>query len=332
MIWGLIQYLYLHTKPDLQLHSVGHVNHSAIYLTMIFGTCFGALIALCRKSKDNYKIFFLFAYCLLLYISLMLSQSRAAFGMATILGFLFLSIMPFMIKTKNFSMIAFAIIIAVTLSFNPAIFEKQKELQRPNDLLSRRDLVWNVPIEASRFYPNLRSLVIIRPTVVFGEKNRGNVFNLFKQVASGRFVMIGNGRNRKSMAYVENVASFIEFSMKSKPGIFIYNYIDKPDFSMQSLIELIETILGKTRHFKLSIPYLLGLLIGYGFDFFALILRKKLTISSIRIKKFCSNSVYSSNFESTGFTPPVPMSTAIKKTIEYEFINTNNSNEVFYTE
>jgi nucleoside-diphosphate-sugar epimerase len=29
-----------------------------------------------------------------------------------------------------------------------------------------------------------RALVIIRPTVVFGERNRGNVFNLLKQVAS----------------------------------------------------------------------------------------------------------------------------------------------------
>ena len=56
----------------------------------------------------------------------MLSQSRAAFSMATTLGFLFLSIMPFMNKTKKFSMIAFAIIITVTLSFNPAIFQKAK--------------------------------------------------------------------------------------------------------------------------------------------------------------------------------------------------------------
>jgi nucleoside-diphosphate-sugar epimerase len=180
--------------------------------------------------------------------------------------------------------------------------------------------------------PNLRSLVIIRPTVVFGEKNRGNVFNLFKQVASGSFVMIGNGRNRKSMAYVENVASFIEFSMKSNPGIFIYNYIDKPDFSMQSLIELIETILGKTRQIRLKIPYLFGLLIGYGFDFLAIMLRRKLTISSIRIKKFCSNSVYSSRVENTGFNPPVSLSEAIKKTITYEFINPKNTSEVFYTE
>lgn len=155
LIWGLIQYLYLYTKPDLQLHSVGHVNHSAIYLTIIFGICLGALITFLRESKNNYKTFFLFAYCFILYISLMLSQSRASFGMATILGFLFLSIMPFVNKIKIFSMMAFTLLITITLSFNPAIFQKQKELQRTNDLLSRRDLVWNVPIEASRFYPIL---------------------------------------------------------------------------------------------------------------------------------------------------------------------------------
>jgi nucleoside-diphosphate-sugar epimerase len=58
---------------------------------------------------------------------------------------------------------------------------------------------------------------MIRPTVVFGEQNRGNVYNLLKQVASGKFVMIGDGSNRKSMAYVENVDSFIEYY--SGPGI-----------------------------------------------------------------------------------------------------------------
>ncbi len=59
-----------------------------------------------------------------------------------------------------------------------------------------------------------RTLVIIRPTVVFGEGNRGNVYNLLKQIASGRFVMVGNGKNVKSLAYVENVAAFIEYSLK----------------------------------------------------------------------------------------------------------------------
>lgn len=42
-------------------------------------------------------------------------------------------------------------------------------------------------------------LAIVRPAVIFGERNRGNVFNLLEHIASGKFVMIGNGENRKSM-------------------------------------------------------------------------------------------------------------------------------------
>ena len=37
LIHGIVEYLITHTKEDLQLHSVGHVNHSAIYLAMVLG-------------------------------------------------------------------------------------------------------------------------------------------------------------------------------------------------------------------------------------------------------------------------------------------------------
>ena len=40
--------------------------------------------------------------------------------------------------------------------------------------------------------PDERELVIVRPCVVFGEKNRGNVYNLLKQIHSGHFLMIGS--------------------------------------------------------------------------------------------------------------------------------------------
>jgi nucleoside-diphosphate-sugar epimerase len=53
------------------------------------------------------------------------------------------------------------------------------------------------------------SLTIIRPTVIFGEQNRGNVYNLLRQIVDGKFLMVGKGTNLKSMAYVENVAAFI---------------------------------------------------------------------------------------------------------------------------
>ena len=50
---------------------------------------------------------------------------------------------------------------------------------------------------------NSNELIIIRPTVIFGEGNRGNVYNLFNQIALRRFVMVGNGNNKKSLAYIK---------------------------------------------------------------------------------------------------------------------------------
>ena len=68
---------------------------------------------------------------------------------------------------------------------------------------------------------------ILRPTVIFGEGNRGNVYNLLRQITSGRFLMIGNGENRKSMSYVGNVVSFIAFLIENKKeGYQVFNYID----------------------------------------------------------------------------------------------------------
>ena len=54
------------------------------------------------------------------------------------------------------------------------------------------------------------SLIIVRPTVIFGEGNRGNVFNLLNQIASGKFLMVGKGENKKSMAYIDNIVAFLE--------------------------------------------------------------------------------------------------------------------------
>jgi nucleoside-diphosphate-sugar epimerase len=180
--------------------------------------------------------------------------------------------------------------------------------------------------------PGCRSLVIVRPTVVFGERNRGNVFNLLKQIASGKFVMVGNGLNRKSMAYVENVAAFLEYSLSFKPGVHIYNYIDKPDFTMNALVAHVNKLLGKSAEIKFRLPFALGLFIGSCFDFVAKISGEKFPISAIRIRKFCANSVYESAIESTGFMPPVPLMEAIKKTVNFEFLEDHQGEQVFYSE
>jgi GlcNAc-P-P-Und epimerase len=180
--------------------------------------------------------------------------------------------------------------------------------------------------------PAERTLVILRPTVVFGEQNRGNVYNLLRQMASGRFVMVGRGENRKSMAYVENVAAFIEYSLGFAPGVHVYNYIDKPDFSMNGLVARVNRMLGRPERIRVRLPYALGYVIGKGFDVVAAITGKRFAISAIRVKKFCANSVYNTAIEQTGFVPPVPLEVALEQTVRHEFLEDHSGENVFYTE
>ncbi|MBP8893622.1 MAG: NAD-dependent epimerase/dehydratase family protein [Saprospiraceae bacterium] len=161
---------------------------------------------------------------------------------------------------------------------------------------------------------------ILRPTVIFGEKNRGNVYNLLHQIASGKFMMIGKGENRKSMSYVGNIVAFIQFLIEQKTtGYEAYNYVDKPDFTTNDLVYHTGDVLGKhipTTH----IPYWLGMLGGYGFDALAFVTRKKLTISSVRVKKFCAVTQFDSTKAMTsGFVPPYSIEEGLRRTLKSEF-------------
>ena len=180
--------------------------------------------------------------------------------------------------------------------------------------------------------PDNRTIVIVRPTVIFGEGNRGNVYNLLRQIASRRFVMFGNGKNKKSMAYVENVAAFLEHSLLFEPGVHIYNYIDKPDFDMNTLVlETRKTLFGKN-NIGLRLPSTVGIIFGYFADVIAKIINKSLPVSSIRIKKFLGATQFQSSTDTSGFIAPVSLSDGLTRTLRYEFIDDNSKNRTFDTE
>jgi len=194
---------------------------------------------------------------------------------------------------------------------------------------------WNAEQVISKWYndkPKNKSVTIIRPTVIFGERNRGNVYNLLKQISSGRFLMVGAGKNKKSMAYVENIASFIKFRLyKNEMGYHVFNYSDKPDYSMSQLVALIE----KKMNIKLSrikIPYLPGMLVGYIFDLFSILTKNKFSISSVRIKKFCATTQFDSSKALDSFKPPFTLEDGINRTLEHEFINKKEDDILFYSE
>jgi len=180
--------------------------------------------------------------------------------------------------------------------------------------------------------PDNRSLVIVRPTVIFGEGNRGNACNLFTQIARKQFLMFGDGKNRKSMAYVENVAAFLEYSLDFPPGLHIYNYVDKPDLDMNTLVSTARKALFGKANVGVRLPKFVGVGIGYLADGIAKITGKSLPVSSIRVKKFLGTTQFGSSVHRTGFVAPVKLEDAIEQTLRYEFIEDNSDQPEFLTE
>lgn len=180
--------------------------------------------------------------------------------------------------------------------------------------------------------PDQRNLVIVRPTVVFGEGNRGNVYNLLHQIASGRFVMIGSGENRKSMAYVGNIAVFLRAAVGAgTSGVF--NYVDEPDYDMNTLVSEVRGALKGKKDVGARLPYGIGLLLGYIADLVAKMTGKNMPVSSIRVKKFCASTAFSSRkLDLDGFTPPFHITEGLQRTLKAEFISPDPSREIFFTE
>ena len=179
---------------------------------------------------------------------------------------------------------------------------------------------------------DLKTLTIIRPTVIFGERNRGNVYNLLYQIASGKFLKIGRCENKKSMAYIGNVVALIAYVINNSKDYNVYNYVDKPDLSMNELVDVVGKSLNKKIP-TLRIPYAAGVLGGYCFDLLAKMTKKKLSISSIRVKKFCATTQFDATaIHRSGFIAPYTLNEGIRKTIVFEFVHQKEDDITFVSE
>ena len=144
--------------------------------------------------------------------------------------------------------------------------------------------------------------------------------------------MIGKGDNKKSMAYVGNIVAFIKATLESpERGYHIFNYADKPDFSMTELTLLIENKM-KIKLPNIKIPYYIGMTCGYIIDLLSFLTKKKFSISSVRVKKFCATTQFDASKVQKTFSPPYRLEEGLYRTLEHEFINKKQDDVLFYTE
>jgi nucleoside-diphosphate-sugar epimerase len=165
-----------------------------------------------------------------------------------------------------------------------------------------------------------RSLTIVRPTVVFGPGNRGNIYTLLAQIARGYRIVIGDGGNRKSIAYVENVADFLVHALGFGPGVHIFNYADKPDLDMNQLVTLAGRALGNPGGGPIRLPYAIGLGVGLGCDLLARCTGRRWSVSAARMRKYGSSTlIANARYLATGFVPRHGLHESLVAMIRHEF-------------
>lgn len=149
--------------------------------------------------------------------------------------------------------------------------------------------------------PN-REVLIIRPAVVYGERNVANMFRLIEQIKAGRYFHIGKGDNVKSIVYVKNlVQATLWLIDRMKPGISTYNYADSPQLTSREIANIISDSLNKS---PINLPYWLVYLMGIPFDIVIKLTGKDFPISTNRIKKFCTETYHKADkISNEGFIP-----------------------------
>ena len=162
-----------------------------------------------------------------------------------------------------------------------------------------------------------RNALIIRPTVVFGPKNKGNVYRLIRQIDKRLYIPIGKGENIKSIAYVENLVDATLFLMnKGCKGLEAYNYADEPHMSFKEILDLIYMFLGRTSP-KLSLP-VKPILAGLKpFDFLAKITGINFPITMAVIKMNKATHHTANKIKKKGFQQKLSLEEGLGRMIQW---------------
>lgn len=89
-----------------------------------------------------------------------------------------------------------------------------------------------------------RRLVVVRPGVVYGPGDPGNILRMIRALQKGVFVMPGDGAVRKSYAYIYGLLESMEFMLYRSEPCLRYNYVEKETEALRDLVGHAASLLG----------------------------------------------------------------------------------------
>ncbi|WP_026259254.1 NAD-dependent epimerase/dehydratase family protein [Uliginosibacterium gangwonense] len=139
-----------------------------------------------------------------------------------------------------------------------------------------------------------RCLVIVRPGVVFGPGERGNVTRLIQATLKRYFFFLGNRHTRKAGGYVKELVNSMLWALDRLPesgGAFLFNFCLPQTPTVQDYVVTTCNVAGVTR-FVPSVPYTFLLAASYLIEGLSRVFGVEQPVSPIRIRKLVrSNNI-----------------------------------------
>lgn len=166
--------------------------------------------------------------------------------------------------------------------------------------------------------PEGKRVYILRPCMIHGPGNKGNLNLLFKIVSKGFPWPLGAFENKRSFCSIDNLCFIIKelFNNELIPS-GVYNVADDEALSTNDLIKLIAVSQGKKYHIWNVSKFIIKLLSKLG-DLL------KLQLNSERLNKLTESYIVSNKKIKTAINKPLPLSTqeGLMKTLNS--FNTND--------
>lgn len=89
-----------------------------------------------------------------------------------------------------------------------------------------------------------RRLIIVRPGVVYGPEDPGNIGRMVKAIQKGYFAFPGSMNVYKSYAYVYGLLDSIKFTIDSGERLITYNYVETPTETLGAIAHAVKRFVG----------------------------------------------------------------------------------------
>lgn len=158
-----------------------------------------------------------------------------------------------------------------------------------------------------------RNLVIVRPGVVFGYGEGGNVTRLVRALSRGYFVYMGNRGTRKAGGYVkELVLTMLWALQRQRAGVLLYNFSQYPIPTMEEYVETIQRVAGVRRPVP-HVPYALLYPVSWVMDTLAKLLGISQPVNPTRLRKLVrSNNIVPAVLQREGYVNRFDLESALR--------------------